>query len=81
MKRKIKRYGNIPVMNSWEEMMMLNEYGDFLTVPEICHILDVGKNTVYEMLKNKQIRNFRIGKRYKITRDAVVDFILYEQQK
>ena len=59
---------------------MLEEYGDFLTVPEICGILDVGKNTVYELLKTKQIKNFRIGTRYKVTRDAVVDFILYAQQ-
>ncbi len=59
---------------------MLEEYGDFLTVPEICGILDVGKNTVYDLLKTKQIKNFRIGTRYKVTRDAVVDFILYAQQ-
>ena len=58
---------------------MLDEYGDFLTIPEICGILDIGKNTVYELLKTKQIRNFRIGKRYRITRDAVVDYILYSQ--
>ena len=58
---------------------MLDEYGDFLTIPEICVILDIGKNTVYELLKTKQIRNFRIGKRYRITRDAVVDYILYSQ--
>ena len=59
---------------------MLEEYGDFLTVPDICVILDVGKNTVYELLKTRQIKNFRIGTRYKVTRDALVDYILYAQQ-
>ena len=59
---------------------MLEEYGDFLTIPEICEILDVGKNTVYDLLKTKKIKNFRIGKRYRVTRDAVVDYILYAQQ-
>ncbi|MCR5369927.1 MAG: helix-turn-helix domain-containing protein [Clostridium sp.] len=59
---------------------MLEEYGDFLTIPEICGILDVGKNTVYDLLKTRKIKNFRIGKRYRVTRDAVVDYILYSQQ-
>ena len=47
---------------------------------EPCGILDVGKNTVYDLLKTRKIKNFRIGKRYRVTRDAVIDYILYSQQ-
>ena len=74
------RVNNISVIKHREETRMLEEYGDFLTIPEICGILDVGKNTVYDLLKTRKIKNFRIGKRYRVTRDAVVDYILYSQQ-
>ncbi len=59
---------------------MLDEYGDFLAIDEICSILDIGKNKAYEMLRTKQIKNFRIGKQFRVTRDAVVDYILLSQQ-
>ena len=60
---------------------MLNEYGDFITIEELCNVLDIGKNTAYELLRENQIKNFRIGKKYKITRDAVVDFIFNAQMQ
>ena len=59
---------------------MLDDYGDFLTIDEICGVLDIGKNKAYELLRSKQIKNFRIGKQFRITRDAVVDYILMAQQ-
>ena len=60
---------------------MLNEYGDFITIEELCNVLDIGKNSAYELLRKNQIKNFRIGKKYKITRDAVVDFIINAQMQ
>ena len=58
---------------------MLSEYGDFVTIEEIQNILDIGRNKVYELLRTKQIKNFKIGKQYRITRDALVDYILKQQ--
>ncbi|MEG2350988.1 MAG: helix-turn-helix domain-containing protein [Hungatella sp.] len=41
---------------------MLNQYEDILTVEELCNILKIGRNRVYELLQTGQIKGFRLGK-------------------
>lgn len=43
----------------------------FITVDDLCKILSIGKNTAYELLKNKEIRAFRIGRTWKIPKESV----------
>ena len=45
---------------------MDDESSDFVTIDEIMEKLNVGRNTVYALLKNKQIEAFRIGRIWKI---------------
>lgn len=55
---------------------MLNQYEDVLTVEDVCSILMVGRNRVYELLNNQELKGFRIGKRtWRIPKSSVNEFI------
>ena len=53
----------------------LNEYGDIMTVPEICEVLHVGQIKVYELLRSKVIKSVRVGRKYIVPRKALAEFI------
>lgn len=55
---------------------MLNQYQDIMTVFDAAEALHVGKNRVYELLENKQLKGFRIGKVWKIPKEALQEYIL-----
>lgn len=51
---------------------------ELITIEELCEILAIGKNTAYRLLQNKEIRAFRIGRIWKISKAAVNDYIRKE---
>ncbi len=55
--------------------MMLEEKYDMLSVEDVMELLHLGKNTAYNMLKNKDIKCFKIRGRYKIPKISVYEFI------
>ena len=55
---------------------MLNDYSDILTVAEIGETLYIGKNGVYELLENGSIKGFRIGRVWKVPKEALREYIL-----
>ena len=54
---------------------MYNNIPEIMTVKECCAILKVGKNTMLEMLNNRILDGFKIGNRWKIPKESVVEFI------
>ena len=54
---------------------MLNEYSELLTVDELCESLLIGRNTAYRLLNSGELGAFRIGRCWKIPRDAVQAFL------
>lgn len=50
---------------------MLEEYGDLLTVDELCELLMIGKNMAYQILNSGQVKAFRIGRCWKIPKKSV----------
>ena len=54
---------------------MLNDYEDILNVSDVAQILYIGKNRVYELLDNGDLKGFRIGRVWKIPKDAVLEYI------
>jgi len=54
---------------------MLEQYDALLSVQELRDILNVGRNSAYELLKQGKIPAFRIGKNWKIPKDAVIHYI------
>lgn len=41
---------------------MFSEYNDILCVSDICDILQIGKNRVYELLNSGMLKGFRVGR-------------------
>ena len=50
---------------------------EIMTLKECCEILKVGKNTMLELLHTNRIEGFKIGSRWKIPKESVVEFILH----
>ena len=46
-----------------------------LRVEELMPILDIGRNTAYELIRSGQIRSVRIGRQIRIPREALLEFL------
>ena len=46
-----------------------------LRVKDLEPILDISHNTAYELVRSGQIRSVRIGRCYRIPRDAVAEYL------
>lgn len=55
--------------------MYENELTDLITVDELCELLFIGKNTAYALLNAGEVKAFRIGRVWKISREAVYEYI------
>ena len=54
---------------------MLESFDDILTVEETCEALRIGKNALYELLQNKELKGYRNGRVWRIPKQSVVEFI------
>lgn len=54
---------------------MLEEYSDLISIDKLCDILQIGRNTAYHLLNSGFITAFRIGRRWKIPKSAVIDVL------
>lgn len=54
---------------------MIKGYGTILEPKQIKEILGIGRNTVYKLLKENKIKNFKIGTNYKIPKKAIEEYI------
>ena len=46
-----------------------------LRVEDLTSILDIGRNTAYELVRCGKIRSIRIGKQLRIPKQAVIDYL------
>ena len=61
-------------------MIMLDEYGDVLTIADLQDILSIGRNTAYSMIQNGIIPAVRVGrKKWRISKNTVIRYL--EQEK
>ena len=51
---------------------------EILTTDEVMDYLLIGRNTLYELLRSKKIKGFKIGSYRKIPHKAVDDYIMEE---
>ena len=56
---------------------MYENIPEVMTVKECQQILKVGKNTMLELLHTNQIDGFKIGSRWKVKKEIVVEFLRY----
>lgn len=53
---------------------MFNNYPDLLVIEEACEILHMSRNTLYELLRNKEIKAFQVNRIWKIPRESVEQY-------
>ena len=53
----------------------LDELPLSLRVEDLMPILDIGRNTAYELVRSGQIRSVKVGRQIRVPRDAVGDFL------
>ena len=46
-----------------------------LRVEDLMPILDIGRNTAYELVRCGKIRSIRIGKQLRIPKQALIDYL------
>lgn len=54
---------------------MLSQYDSVLTVTELQEILSIGRNTAYQLLRSGAIPSIRVGRKYRIPKDAVLHYL------
>jgi len=54
---------------------VFENYSDIVSVDDIMCMLGIGKSSVYGLLKTNQIKHVRVGRKYIIPKQAVIDFI------
>jgi excisionase family DNA binding protein len=54
---------------------MFEHIPDIMTFKECQHVLKIGKNSLLDLLHDGNIEAFKLGNRWKIPKEAVIDFI------
>ena len=54
---------------------VFENYSDIVSVDDVMSMLGIGKSSAYGLLKTKQIRHVRVGKKYIIPKQSVIEFI------
>lgn len=62
-----------------EQHMEQQEQYTILTPSDVMDILGVGKNTAYELLNSGKLKGFRVGRSWRITGEALEEFMLLRQ--
>ena len=60
-------------MNNNNELF--REYPDVVTIKDVQNMLHVGRNSVYQLLKENQIKTIKVGKKYVIPKKSVISFL------
>ena len=59
---------------------MFNDFGDILSVEEVCEALKIGANQAYDLLNNGKLKGFKQGRIWKTPRQALIQYVV-EQSK
>lgn len=54
---------------------MQTEYIDMITIDELCELLMIGRTTAYKLLQSGELKAFKIGKVWKISRASIEQYI------
>ena len=56
-------------------MNFFNDLPDVLTVAELARFLNVSPKSVYQLLQNGEIKHRKIGRIYRISKQAIKDYL------
>lgn len=57
------------------EKEIFSEYPDVITVDDLQKMLKIGRNSAYDILKAGLIKTVKVGKRYIIPKQSVINFL------
>ena len=57
---------------------MYENIPEVMTLKECQQLLKVGKNTMLELLHTKQIEGFKIGSRWRVKKESLIEYIEYQ---
>jgi len=64
---------------SENKSILFENYPDVLTVSELQAVLKIGRTAAYQLITENKIASFRIGKSVRISKTALIDFVLFNQ--
>lgn len=53
---------------------LFNAYPDVVSIDEVQQMLRIGKNAVYDLLKSKQLKSIKVGKRHIVPKNMLLIF-------
>ncbi len=56
-------------------MLDIDKLPPVLHVKDLVTLLSISHNTAYELVRSNKIHSFRIGRSYRITREAIAEYI------
>ena len=54
---------------------MSENMNPLITIEEVCKMFNLGRGSAYRLLQDKEIKGFKIGKKWKIPKEAVNEYI------
>lgn len=54
---------------------LFRDFNDVVTIEDIMKMLHLGRTTVYELLKSGVIYSVKIGKKYIVPKQSIINFI------
>lgn len=54
---------------------MLEGYKDVLSIDDVCEIFGLGRNKVYEMLRDNEIPNRKIHHKYIVPKQGIINYL------
>ena len=57
------------------EKEIFSEYPDVISVDDLQKMLKIGRNSAYDILKAGLIKTVKVGKRYIIPKQSVINFL------
>ena len=54
---------------------IFKDYPDVITIDQLQKMLNIGRNSAYELLRNNIIKSVRVGKRYIIPKVYVIAYL------
>jgi excisionase family DNA binding protein len=60
---------------------MFENCDDILIPSQLVELLYVNKNIIYKLLNSGEIKHFKIGKQFRVTRQCLEEYILKKQDK
>lgn len=59
---------------------MFNDFGDILSVEEVCEALRIGANQAYALLSSGKLKGYRQGRIWRVPRQALVEYIVVQSK-